>query len=74
MSDHIKSAAEQQIDHLAACNVSGRIKAAIYKITNNEPSSAKLILEELLCFIEQRDTPAEQPNADMLGEGRKTQE
>lgn len=73
MSTRIKSAAECEIDALAACNVGGRIRAAIHKIDNNEPSSAKLILEELLCFIEQRDLP-EQPSADMLDAGTKTQE
>lgn len=68
MSDHVKSIAEQEIDAHAACNVGGRINAAIRKIDNNEPSSAKLILEELLCFIEQRDLP-EQPSADKLDAG-----
>lgn len=43
MSEHIKSPVELQIDQLAACNVGGRIRAAICE------------LEELLCFIEQRD-------------------
>ena len=57
MSDHIKSPVELQIDQLAACNVGGRIRAAIHKIDNQEPGSATLILMELLCFIEQRDLP-----------------
>lgn len=61
MSAHLTSPVELQIDQLAACNVGGRIKAAIYKIDNREPGSAKLILEELLCFIEQRDLPDESP-------------
>ena len=59
MSNTIKSPVELQIDQLAGCNVGGRIRAAIYKIDNQEPGSATLILMELLCFIEQRDLPEE---------------
>ena len=61
MSEHIKTKEELEIDQLAACNVGGRIRAAIFKIANQEPRSATLILEELLCFIEQRDLPDESP-------------
>jgi len=50
---------ELKINQLAACNVGGRIKAAIYFIYAERPMSAKLLLEELLCFIEQRDLPEE---------------
>ncbi len=57
MSDRIKSPVELQIDQLAACNVSGRIEAAIHKIDSFLPGGAKFILEELLCFIQQRDLP-----------------
>ena len=61
MSNTIKSPVELQIDQLAACNVGGRIRAAIHLIDTSLPGSAKLVLEELLCFIEQRDLPGESP-------------
>ena len=59
MSNTIKSPVELQIDQLAGCNVGGRIRAAIYMIGIENPGVAMLQLEELLCFIEQRDLPEE---------------
>ena len=59
MSNQIKSPVELEIDQLAACNVGGRIRAAIYMIGIENPGVAMLQLEELLCFIEQRDLPEE---------------
>ena len=61
MSAHLTSPVELRIDQLAACNVGGRIKAAIHLIDTSLPGSAKLVLEELLCFIEQRDLPGDSP-------------
>jgi len=60
MSEHIKSPVELQIDQLAACNVGGRIRAAISAVEAKELGAAVGGLEELLCFIEQRDLPEEQ--------------
>ena len=62
MSEHIKSPVELQIDQLAGCNVGGRIEAAIYALRTGNPGRAMGQLEELLCFIQQRDLPeAEEP-------------
>jgi hypothetical protein len=61
MSNTIKSPVELQIDQLAACNVGGRIRAAIYMIGIENPGVALAQLEELLCFIEQRGLPDESP-------------
>jgi hypothetical protein len=57
MSDHIKSPVELQIDQLAACNVGGRIRAAIEALQYPNLLKGIDILEELLCFIEQHDMP-----------------
>jgi len=77
MSELTKSPVELQIDQLAACNVGGRIEAAIYNIVNMRPGSARLILEELLCFIQQRDLPRDLPGEEDeisrgIGQGEST--
>jgi len=61
MSQHNKTQEELEIDQLAACNVGGRIRAAISAVEANELGAAVGGLEELLCFIEQRDLPDGSP-------------
>jgi len=67
MSEHNKTQEELEIDQLAACNVGGRIRAAISAVEAKELGAAVGGLEELLCFIEQRDLPGESPIRRLTG-------